>query len=89
MQSDVDLSLLSKGAARTFLAWKAGAALTQFVSRRTAFRHASEIKKAGGPDILKPRPSGDVVEFRRVLRPVPAAVPAQIYERLVMPRRVA
>lgn len=79
---DVDLTLLSKSAAKTFYVWKSGGSVLAVCSRATAFRHRSEILKAGGPDVLKPRPEGDVVQFRRVLRPVPAAVPAE-FERFI------
>jgi II/X family phage/plasmid replication protein len=83
---DVDLSLLSKSAAKTFFAWKAGGSVLSVCSRATAFRHRREILMANGPDVLKPRPSGDVVEFRRVLRPVPVAVPAEFERYMYRPR---
>jgi hypothetical protein len=82
--SDVDLSRLSAPARRLFGVWMAGHDVRAVASQATVYRHRSAIMAAGGPDITLPKPDGDVVEFRRVLSPVPAAVPAflvgQLYE---------
>jgi hypothetical protein len=83
---DIDLSSLTGPQKRIYSAWRSGMDVLSVASRATAYRHRNAIIKAGGPDILLPRPTGDVVEFRRVLRPVLAPVPASILDLVYRPR---
>ena len=87
---DVDLSALTMPAKRLYTAWASGQDVCSVFSRSTVYRHRLAILRAGGPDISLPRPSGDVVEFRRVLRPRAAVPPPEFGEFLAsLPRRVA
>jgi hypothetical protein len=81
----VDLSALSKPACRLYSVWLTGEDVSAFASRMTVYRHRLAILQAGGPDIVLPKPGGDVIEFRRVLRPVAAAVPAEFAALLFHP----
>lgn len=83
---DVDLSKLSAPSKRIYSVWLAGHDVHSVASRMTVYRHRLAILAAGGPDVCLPKPTGDVVEFRRVLRPVPATVPAQFVGALYHPR---
>jgi hypothetical protein len=82
----VDLTSIPAPARRLYGVWLSGADVHAVASRMTVYRHRLAILRAGGPDIALPKPSGDVVEFRRTLLPVPAAVPADLAGYLYRPR---
>lgn len=77
VMADIDLSKLSKASSRIYSVWLSGHDPHAVASQATLYRHRTAILKAGGPDILLPKPDGDVVQFRRVLTPVPAVPPAE------------
>lgn len=84
--SEFDLSALSGAARRMYGVWLSGEDPRAFASRMTVYRHRLAILQAGGPDIHLPRPSGDVVEFRRTLVAVPAVLPASLAGSVYSPR---
>jgi hypothetical protein len=83
--ADLDLSRLAAPARKLFAVWLSGQDVNAFASRATVYRHRRAILDAGGPDVVLPRPTGDVVEFRRILVPVPASVPGWLAATLYDP----
>ena len=86
VMSDVDVSILTPAARRLYGVWLAGHDVHAFASRMTVYRHRLAVLNAGGPDIALPKPEGDVIQFRRVLTPVPAVVPPQFDCLMYRPR---
>lgn len=88
VMSTVDLSALSAPARRAYSVWASGNDVIAHMSQATAYRHRNAILKAGGPDILLPKPdaASSVVHFRRVLTPRPVVVPAEFAALVYHPR---
>ena len=85
----LDLDKLTRPQRRLYGVWLAGHDVHDCASRATVYRHRAAILEAGGPDIALAKPSGEVIEFRKVLTPRPALVPEQFRVLLFDPRRAA